>query len=81
MVISGFLGAPDAAASAFTIRSIASSTRLRTPSSKVRTFSSMMASSGITVFLGAGLEYTDCHNGGFVRAYFTRHDRLKPQHG
>jgi hypothetical protein len=47
-VISGLRGAPDASASAFTMRSIAASTRARTPSSKVRTFSLMIASSGIT---------------------------------
>ena len=50
-MISGGLGAPEAAASALTIRSIAASTRLRTPSSKVRTFSLMIASSGMTFSL------------------------------
>ena len=48
VVISGVRGAPEAAASALTIRSIAASTRLRTPASKVRTFSLMIASSGMT---------------------------------
>ena len=47
-MISGGLGAPDAAASALTIRSIAASTRVRTPSSNVRTFNLMTASSGMT---------------------------------
>src|SRR5579864_1527891 len=47
-MISGSFGAPDASASAFTIRSIAASTCLRTPSSKVRTFNLIIASSGIT---------------------------------
>jgi hypothetical protein len=42
------LGAPDACASASTIRLIASSTWVRTASSKVRTFSLMTASSGMT---------------------------------
>jgi hypothetical protein len=46
-VISGGLGAPDAAASAFAMRSIAASTRLRTLSSNVRTFNLINASSGI----------------------------------
>ena len=50
-MISGGLGAPDAAASALTIRVIAASTRVRTFSSKVRTFSFMTASSGMTFSL------------------------------
>jgi hypothetical protein len=50
-VISGSRGAPEAAASALTIRSIAASTRLRTPSSKLRTLSLMTASSGMTFSL------------------------------
>src|SRR5207302_962208 len=50
-VISGGLGDPDAKASALTMRSIEASTRLRTPSLKVRTFSLIVASSGITFSL------------------------------
>ena len=41
-------GALDASASALTMRSIAASTRFRTSSLNVRTFSLMIASSGIT---------------------------------
>ena len=46
--ISGGFGAPAAVASALTIRSMAASTCLRTPSSMVRTFNLMIASSGMT---------------------------------
>ena len=46
-----WIGAPEASASALTIRSMAASTRFRTPTSKVRTFSLMSASSGITFSL------------------------------
>ena len=50
-MISGGLGAPEASDSALTIRLIASSTRCRTASSKVRTLSLITASSGITFSL------------------------------
>ena len=50
-MISGGFGAPDAAASALTIRVIAARTRVRTSSSNVRTFSFMTASSGMTFSL------------------------------
>jgi hypothetical protein len=47
-VISGGFGAPDARASASTIRLIAPSTCSRTSSSKARTFNLIVASSGMT---------------------------------
>ena len=50
-MISGGFGAPDAAASALTIRVIAARTRVRTSASNVRTFSLMTASSGMTFSL------------------------------
>ena len=49
------------------MRSIAASTRLRTPSSKVRTLSLMIASSGMTFSFVPACSDTDCHDSGFSR--------------
>ena len=80
-MISGSLGAPDAAASALTMRSIDASTFARTRSSKVRTLSPSIASVGDDVVLGAGVELPDGDHRGIRRRDFPRDDALQPHRG
>ena len=79
-MISGGLGAPEAAASALTIRLIAASTRLRTSSSKVRTLSLMTASSGITFSFVPACSAPIVTTAAFGGRDLARDDRLQAQH-
>ena len=78
-VISGGSGAPEAAASALTIRSMAASTRLRTSSSKVRTLSLRSASSGM-MFSFVPAWSAPIGTTALVRGNLPRDDRLQAQH-